>query len=151
MEEPTEKLPEDYASLRCNQNRCRSPTSVPNLVRQSPILRRPNVACQSSQSPKRRPIELVFRAARADMEPVFILITNRNLDFELGDGARNNCRKRQQHRDQIEICFVHTLSDKAPAMPSFTARLALDKIVAGRRQLNYQWRSNSNPSRSKSG
>ena len=60
------------------------------------------------RSPKRRPIDLALNATRADMKPVFILITNGNLDFELGHGLRGDCGKWHKHRNDVEICFVHT-------------------------------------------
>ena len=61
---------------------------------------------------ERRPGDVVFRAGGADMETVFVLITNGNLNFELGHCPSDDCGQRQHHRDDVEICFMHTPSIK---------------------------------------
>ena len=42
------------------------------------------------------------------METIFVLITNRNLDFEPANDRSNKGCQRQHDCDDIEICFMHT-------------------------------------------
>jgi hypothetical protein len=52
------------------------------------------------------------------MEAIFILITNGNLNFELGYDRGNNGRQRQHDCNDMKICFVHTPYQSAPHMPT---------------------------------
>ena len=60
------------------------------------------------RSPKRRPTDLAFVTAAAHMKPAFILITNGNLNFEPCNYLRNDGGKRNHHRHDVELCFMHT-------------------------------------------
>ena len=102
-----EKTAEDHVRLYLNnsiKNRC--PVTVLNVSRRLPAL---GHEANTDQSPKWGPIDLALRAAQSNMKTAFILITNRNLNFQLRDDRGYNRCQRQHESDDVEICFMHTL------------------------------------------
>ena len=95
-----------------HKTRSECPKSVQNLVKKLPVWDGTVLLITPPNSPKRRPIDFFFRAPRANVKTVFILITNWNLNFKFVDNRSHNRCQRQHDGDDMKICFMHTSVNK---------------------------------------